>query len=342
MSTQLSDTPLRPDEQLASATSELIPPPGARPPSVFWPWLGGSLLVGVVIVGVVTYATWNWLNSVQQGIAANQPAYTLTTLNVQRSSLYEGLNITLVNVEYAPSFGDDVVHTGPATVRVDLRIHNPTSAAVAIAYYDVARLLAPHLQPIAPANLNLAGTLAAGATISGWLDFPVRGQMALNSLRLQIGNATTHEQLVTIPVSGPFHGNQFSSRTYRPALTVNYYFKGWQLPGYYLTYHLSGVEVLYAYNGVQVSAGQQFYILFFSVDNPNGADVHPGWGNDYIRLRFSSLHTPVDSTLPSDFKPNARHITGHVAFVAPANLQALTIVFLRQAIAGGDPYPISW
>jgi hypothetical protein len=250
--------------------------------------------------------------------------------------------MTLVNVEYAPFFSDDVVHAGQATVRVNMRIHNPLSSAVAIAYYDVARLLAPHLQPIAPSNLNLTGTLAAGATRSGWLDFPASGKIVLNSLKLQVGNAATHEQLVMIPLSGAFNANRFNSRTYNPSLTVNYYFKGWQLPGYYLTYHLTGVEVLYAYNGVQVSAGQQFYILSFSVDNPNGADVHPGWGNDYIRLRFSNLQTPVDSTLPSDFKPNVRHVTGHVAFVAPAGLHALTIVFLRQAVAGGDPYALSW
>lgn len=342
MSKQLWDIPLRPDEQLATSTSDRLPALKRMQPSAFWPWLGGLLLVGLVIVGIVTYATWNWLHSVQSGIDANQPSSTLATLNVQRTALYAGLGITLVNVAYAPSFSDDAIHAGPAAVRVNVRIHNPTSGAVAIAYYDAARLLVPHQRPIAPANLNLAGSVAAGATRSGWLDFPASGQIELNSLMLQVGNAAMHEQLITIPVSGAFHADQYSPRMYHPALTVNYYFKGWQLPGYYLTYHLTGVEVQYAYNGVQVSAGQQFYILNFSVDNPNGADVHPGWGNDYLRLRFSSLHTPVDSTLPGDFKPGARHITGHVVFAAPAGLRALTIVFLRQAVAGGDPYPISW
>jgi len=313
-----------------------------RQPSVFWPWLGGLLLVGLVIVGIVTYAVWNWLNNVQSGINANQPSYTLSTVNVQRSSLYAGLSVTLVNVQYAPFFSDDVVHAGPAIVRVNVRIHNPTSGAVAVAYYDIARLLVPNQQPIAPTNLNLAGSVRAGATQSGWIDFPATGKVELNSLKLQFGNAATHEQLVTIPVTGAFDANQFASHTYHPALTVNYYFKGWQLPGYYLNYHLTSVDVQYAYNGIQVSAGQQFYILNFSVDNPNGATVSPGWGNDYIRLQFGSLRTPVDSTLPSGFKPNARHVTGHVTFAGPAGLHSLTIVFLRQAVAGGDPYPVSW
>jgi hypothetical protein len=342
MSKQLSDVPLQPDEQLASLSSSRLPVLKGRQVSVFWPWLGGLLLVGLVIVSVVTYATWNWLHTVQNGIAATQPSSTLATLNVQRTSLYAGLSITLVSVASAPSFGDDVVRAAAATVRVNVRVHNPTSGGVAMAYYDIARLLVPQQQPIAPANLNLVGSLAPGATRTGWLDFPISGQIRLASLKLQLGNVATHEQLVTIPMSGAFHAGQFNDRTYHLALTVNYYFKGWQLPGYYLSYHLTEVAVQYAYNGVQVSAGQQFYILYFSVDNPNGADVHPGWGNDYIRLRFSNLRTPADSTLPGDFKPNARHITGHVAFSAPADLRSLTVVFLRQAVAGGDPYSISW
>lgn len=313
-----------------------------RQPSVFWPWLGGLLLVGLVIVGIVTFAVWNWLNNVQNGINANQPSYTLSTLNVQRSSLYAGLNVTLVSVQYAPSFSDDLVRAGSAIVRVNVRIHNPTTGTVAIAYYDVARLLVRGQQPIAPANLNLKGTVPAGATQSGWIDFPATGKVELNSLKLQFGNMATREQLMAIPVSGAFNANQFASRTYHPGLAVNYYFKGWQLPGYYLNYRLTSVDVQYAYNGLQVGSGQQFYVLNFSVDNPNGATVHPGWGNDYIRLQLGGLRPPVDSTLPVEFKPNAQRVTGHVTFVGPANLRNLTIVFLRQAVAGGDAYPISW
>jgi len=313
-----------------------------RQPSVFWPWLGGLLLVGLVIVVIVTFAVWNWLNNVQSGINANQPLYTLSTLNVQRSSLYAGLNVTLVNVQYAPSFSDDFVRAGPAVVRVNVRVHNPTTAAIAIPYYDVARLLIPGQQPVAPVNLNLAGTFQAGATRSGWIDFPATGKVELNSLKFQVGNMATHEQLVTIPVTGAFNANQFASRTYHPSLTVYYYFQGWKVPAYTLTYHLTSVNVQYAYNGIQAGSGQQFYTLNFSVDNPNGATVGPGWGNDYLRLQFSSLRTPVDSTLPSSFKPDAQHVTGHVTFAAPTGLHSLTIVFLRQAVAGGDPYPISW
>lgn len=334
---------MRPDEQIAPSTTGSMPAlKRKKQPAVFWPWLGGLLLVGLVIVVVVTYVAWNWLNNVQKGINAVQPSHALSTLNVQRSSFYADLNITLINVQYATSFGDDPIHPGPATVRMALRVHNPTGGAIAIAYYDVARLLVPGEQPIAPTNLTLAGTLKAGATQSGWIDFPVPAGTALKNLKLQFGNAATHEQLVAIPVSGAYDANQYASHTYHPALTVYYYFKGWQLPGYTLTYRLTGVDVQYAYNGTQVGNGQQFYILDFSVDNPNGASVSPGWGNDYVRLQLNGLRTPIDATLPDTFKPNAQHVTGHVAFTAPAGLHSLTIVFLHQAVAGGDFYSISW
>lgn len=334
---------MRPDEQIAPSTTGSMPAlkkKKQRP--VFWPWLGGLLLIGLIIVVVVTTIARNWLNSVQNGINAAQPSVSLSTVNVQRSSYYASLNITLVNAQYATSFSDDTIHSGSAMVRMTLRVHNPTSNAIAIAYYDVTRLLVPGQQPITPTNLTLDGNPKAGATQTGWIDFPVPARTALNNLKLQLGNAATHEQLVVIPVSGTYNANQYVSHTYHPGLTVYYYFKGWQLPAYTLTYHLTSVDVQYAYNGIQVGSGQQFYILNFSVDNPNGASVNPGWAHDYVRLQINGLRTPVDATLPDTFKPNAQHVTGHVVFAAPAGMHALTVAFLRQAVAGYDSYPISW
>lgn len=343
MSKQLSDAPLKPDEQIAPATTGNLPAPETKKqPAVFWPWLGGLLLVGLVIVVVITSIVWNWLNSVQKGINAAKPTVALASLNVQRSSYYAGLNITLLNAQYATSFSDDLIHSSPATVRVTLRVHNPTKSTIALACYDDVRLLVPGQKPIAPTNLNLTSAPQPGATQTGWLDFPVSSRTALNSLKLQLGNAAVHEQLVVIPVSGPYNANQYVPHTYHPALTVYYYFKGWLLPPYTLTYHLTSVDVQYAYNGVQVGSGQQFYVLNFSVDNPNGASVAPGWAHDYVRLQTNGLRTPIDATLPDTFKPNAQNVTGRVVFSAPAGMRALTIVFLRQAVAGGDPYPISW
>jgi hypothetical protein len=340
MSKQLSDSPLKPDEQIAvSTTTGSLPAIPKRQPAVFWPWLGALLLVGLFIVGIVTFTAWNWLNNVRNTINAFQPTSNVTTVNVQRSVPYADLNVTLTDLQSAPSFNDDPIHAGHAVVRASLSVHNPTSNSIAIAYYDVVRLLVAKQPPVTPANLNLSSALAAGATTSGWVDFPAASNTDLSKLTLQLGNAAIHETLVVIPASGAFNASQYTLHTYHPSLTVNYYFQGWQIPAYYLYYHLTSVDVRYSYNGVQASAGQQFYVLNFSVDNPNGVSVAPGWGNDYVRL---DNRTPVDATLPSIFKANAQHVTGHVTFAAPAGMHALNIVFLRQAVPGGDNHPVSW
>jgi hypothetical protein len=343
MSKQLSDTPVKPDEQITSSSTGSLPVFKKREPAVFWPWLGGLLVVGLVIAGIVTFSVWNWLNNLQRGIGANTPSSSVTSVSVGRSILYGDLNITWTDVQYTSSFNDDPIHAGEATARVSLKITNSTPNTIVIAYYDVVRLLVPGKQPIVPTNLNLSAAPQKGSTQSGWIDFPVGKGLNLQSLKLQFGNAATNEVLETIPITGSYDPNQYNPRTVHPSLNVAYYFQGWHLPGYTLNYHLSSLEIRYAYNGVAAKAGSQYYVLNFTVDNPNDATVAPGLGFDYLRLALNGGNRPpMDNSLPASFKANAHGVAGHVVFQAPANLHNLTVVFLRQASPGGDPYPISW
>lgn len=342
MSRQLSDTPVQPDEQVRSSTTGGIPVIKKKRPAVFWPWLGALLIVGLVIVGVVTLSVWNWLNDLQQGIGGNQPSSSISTVNVGRSAIYADLNVTLVNVQDAAFFSDDPIHAGQATVRATVRVNNSTANTVVITYYDVARLLVPGHQPVAPTNLNLSAAPQAKTTQTGWIDFPVAKNIDLNSLQLLFGNAATNEMLVSIPVAGKYNPSQYSGHLYHPSLTVTYYFQGWHLPAYNLTYRLSSVNVSNSYNGVETKNGQQYYTLNFAVDNPNQASVAPGYGYDYLRLALSGGNRyPMDNTLPNSFKPNAHGVSGHVTFVGPAGMHTLNIVFLKQAVPGWDSYSTS-
>ncbi len=306
MSKQLADMPVRPDEQVAvpAATTGSMPRlQQKKEPAIFWPWLGGMLVVGLVIVGIVTFSVWNWLNTVQPGMGgSSQSAAPVSTVNVGRSITYADLNVTWNSAQYTTSFTDDPIHAGAATMRVMLTVNNPTSNAIVITYYDVVRLLVPGQQPIVPTNLDLSAALQKGASQSGWIDFPVAQGTNLNTLKLQLGSAATSELLVTIPVTGSYNAAQYQPRTYHPALSLTYYFKGWNIPGYDLTYHLAGVDVRDSYNGTETKTGQQYYTLHFTVDNPNGVVVSPGLGFDYIRLAFNGGNRPpVDNTLPASF-----------------------------------------
>jgi hypothetical protein len=140
-----------------------------------------------------------------------------------------------------------------------------------------------------------------------------------------------------IPLKGSFDPTHFFNKSSRQSLVISYNFNGNPL-----TYHLKSVDVLYAYKGNQVQDGQQFYVLNFQVDNPNGIDVAPGFGYDYIRLVVQGYsQSPTDSTLPATFKRGAHGVSGQVVFAAQAKMRTLTIGFRSQVGASQQNYDVN-
>ena len=292
-------------------------------------------MCGIVVLIFATSLSTGWFHRLSAIINPATTPLTITTLGIQRGAPYAGLDYTLVNAQAASSFPDDPIHSGVAVVRLNLTVANHTIGAASVLYYDAARLIAPKLAPIEPTNVTLSADPAPGTSQSGWIDFAVSQPVQLAALKLQLGSMSQRESLVTIPFTGSFDPAQYADRTVHQSLTVNYYFP-YYAPNL-LYYHLTAVEVRYDYNGSQAKAGQQFYVLDFQVDNPNGSTVSPGLGYDYIRVVIGgSPRPPDDSTLPYGFKGNAHHVGGHVAFSAPAGLHALTIEFLVQYGNGGS------
>lgn len=339
MSELLTDVPTSSAEQSAPSTPSRRRQ--KRQPAVFWPWLGGLLGVGLIIVLVVTYAASNWFNGLQHS-TGTQVAAPIVTMNVQRSAVYADLHITLLSVQGATTFSDDLIRMGPATIRVNLRVVNSTKTAQGLAYYDVARLLVPTRQPLVPSNLNLSALLLSGATQTGWLDFPVAKNTVLKTLVFQLGNSPLGETLVTIPVSGSYTAGQYDNHLYTVNVNIHYLYQGFRVPAYWLYYHLKSVETRYSYNGVEASAGNQYYLLNFTVDNPNRVQVQPGFGYDYIRLEVNGSHrTAQDNSLPYGFSANERGLSGYVVFEGPANLHTLFVAFLFQARPGWTTYTVT-
>jgi hypothetical protein len=175
------------------------------------------------------------------------------------------------------------------------------------------------------------------AGIHGWLDFPVPPGVQLASLKLQLGSAVLNETLVVLPMSGLFHPDQYAGTHTIVSMPIYYTFEGSTL-----TYHLNSIDARYSYNGSEARAGQEFYILNFTVDNPNGNDVSPGFGFDYVRLVINGVNRPpIDNTLPYTFKAGTQGTGGHVTYVAPAGLTSLTIGFLLQLVAGQTNYQVN-
>jgi hypothetical protein len=303
-------------------------------------WFSLTLVIiaGLVISGVIALII-NYLlkNTHFFPAMTNTALPAVTTLNVQRTSLYAGLEITVKNAQYASSFADDDIPSSSGVVRLNMQITNPTANPVGVLYYDVARLLAPHMQPFIPSNVHLSDEVQPNKIDTGWIDFSLPGRVQLDTLSLQLGSASLHETMVVIPLQGSFDPTHFFNKSFPQSLLVPYNFNG-----NLLSYHLKLVDVLYAYQGNQAKAGQQFYVFNFLVDNPNGIDVAPGFGYDYIRLVVQGYsQPPSDSTLPATFKRGSHSVSGQVVFAAPAKMKALTIGFRSQSGGSQQNYVVN-
>ncbi len=336
MAEKISTTSSELDSGNKTAVQRFVALPKISKPSKLWLWISSLLIIGLIILGSVSFITWRWLSNLQVSLQGISTQPTITTFSVQRSITYADLTITVLNAQYAISFPDDTIQSGPAVVRLNMGVTNKTTDPVYVIYYDVARLLVPKLNPIAPSNLQLSTGPKPGSSETGWIDFPVAKGIQLATLKLQLGSAGLGETLVTIPFSGAFDPNRYAGRTSHQSVAFSYDFAG-----YTLIYHLNSVDIRYSYRGTQSKAGQQFYVLNFSVDNNNGAAVSPGYGFNYIRLVVKGYNQPpYDSTLPYGFKAGAHGVAGRVVYTAPAGLKTLTIVFLLQDVEGQENFSV--
>jgi hypothetical protein len=320
-----------------TSAKRILYPPRNSKPSKLWLWIISLLIIGIVILGVVSNITWNWLTSVHVTLGAGSSQPAITTFNVQRTGTYANLSFTVLNAQYATSFTNDAIQSGPALVRLNLRVTNKSSDQISVIYYDIARLLVPGSKPIAPTYVQLSTGPKPGSSDVGWIDFPVINEVQLSTLKLQLGSLPLRETPLIIPFSGSYDANHFAGKTYHQTLTIWYDFSGNTL-----LYHLISVNVLYAYRGSQAKVGQQFYVLNFTVDNNNGVMVSPGFGFDYIRLIINGYNTPpIDNTLPYGFNAGAHGVAGRVVYLGPAGLKMLNFAFLLQIVQGQDTYSVN-
>ena len=325
------------DSDFNTSAKRMFTPPGDPKPSSIWLWITSLLLIGVVVLSAVGYITWNWLKNVQVTVGAGNTQPAITTFNVQRTGFYGDLYFTVLNAQYASTFQNDPIQTGQAILRVNMRVINKSPLPVSIIYYEVARLLVPGAKPISPTNVSLSTSPNPGSSEIGWIDFPVSKGVKLAALKLQLGSVPLGEALLVIPFSGPFDANSFVGKTSPQSFTFDYSFEG-----YVLVYHLTNVDMLYAYRGAQSKIGQQYYVLNFKVDNNNGVTVSPGFGYDYIRLMVNGYNTPpIDNTLPYGFKAGAQGVEGRVVYMAPAGLKTLSFAFLLQLVPGWNTYSVN-
>ncbi len=336
MAEKTSTTSKELDVVKKTAVQRYVAPPKISKPPKLWPLISGLIIIGLIVLGSVSFLSWKWISNLQVSLQGTSTKPTIATFSVQRSITYADLTITILNAQYATSFPDDTIQSGPTVVRLNMSVMNKTTDQVYVIFYDVARLLVPKLNPIAPSNLQLSTGPKPGSSETGWIDFPVAKGIQLTTLKLQLGSAALGETLVTIPFSGAFDPNRYAGRSSHQSSAFSYDFAGNTL-----IYHLDSVDIRYSYRGTESKAGQQFYVLNFSVDNNNGVAVLPGYGFNYVRLVVNGYNQPpYDSTLPYGFKAGAQGVAGRVVYTAPAGLQTLNIVFLLQEVEGQENFNV--
>lgn len=331
-----SKPPLSRPREKPLVSAPLIVPAESKP-RMLWLRFSSILIVGVVLLGIGSFIALGLLKNFRDSLNPAATPVPITTFNVHRNATYAGLNFTVISVQYASTFADDDIHSSKGLVRLNMIVANKSPDHINVIYYDIARLLVAHGNPIAPTNVNLSVDPAPNTSASGWIDFPVSSALPLSSLKLQMGSTALGETLVTIPFSGAFDASRYNDRTSQQGQALNYSFHG-QL----LIYHLVSVDIRYSYQGVQAKAGQQYYSFNFRVDNPNSASVSPGFGFDYLRLVLDgSERPPLINTLPYTFNANTQGTSGRVVFVAPSGLKTLTLDFLVQYGSGGTNYTVT-
>src|SRR5581483_2556620 len=298
---------------------------------VSWIWFTLVIILAIVIVSVVSSIVTPWIKSLHFPAAPGTTQQVITTLNVQRTAAYAGLDITVVSAQYAVAFADDTIHSGFAIVRLTMQVANHSGDEAHVLYCSCAHLLVPKQSAISPTNTNLSVGPRPNTSESGWIDFPVPKGIQLDMLSLQLGSTTLNESLVTIPFKGAFDPGRYTDKSSQQNVTFSYTFIPRPYTVYVLTYHITRVDIRFAYQGNQCKTGQKFYIISFKVDNPYGVDVTPGWAYDYVRLVVNGYsQAPLDSTLPDTFKARASGTGGQVVFAAPAGMHPLTIGLLPQ------------
>ena len=126
--------------------------------SKLWFWTILLLVIGIIIVSVVSLNAANWLKNVQiPGVGVQTPtAIPVNTLNVQRTALYDDVDMTVVNAQYAVYFPNDDIHQGQVTVRLNMHIANHSTTQSNLVYYDIARLIGPNIPSLIPTNTSLS------------------------------------------------------------------------------------------------------------------------------------------------------------------------------------------
>ena len=110
-------------------------------------------------------------NNSSNGSITTQPP--ITTVQINQTVPYSGVDITIVSVQQSKAFLDDLDAGTNGVVRLTIKENNKSTSSSNYLYGDSARLILPDKTSVAPANEQQYSGPDAGVSRTNWLDFPV-------------------------------------------------------------------------------------------------------------------------------------------------------------------------
>jgi hypothetical protein len=262
--------------------------------------------------------------------SASQPP--ITTMPVNSTVTYAGVDITVLNAQQSQSFLNDPHTSNDGMVRLNLQAQNKTSVQENWSYYNIAQMLLPGKGSTKPTYVKEKIGIAPGATQTSFVDFAVPTGDKISQLTLQLGAA--NEAQMDIPLTGQANLNKYQPQTSRINGQMLYFGLNWNL-----TSATSSLSL----NGQQASKGMRYLTLTLKVDNTLTQIAITGSPYDYIGLKSGQTTiSPSDSTLPVSFAKGETGKAGTVTFLAPQNSAAFTLLLLAQAKDPGDQASIDF
>lgn len=275
------------------------------------------LLAVLLVLGVASYVVINMLGVHLPGTGGPPP---ITTTTINETVPYAGVDITIVKAEQAASFADDPHSAGDGMVRLSLQAQNKGSTAVPLDYANGARLLLPGRAVVLPTYVKGSGSIAAGATQTGVLDFAVPGGDKVSQLVLRLGKP--NEAQMDIPLTGNANLSQYQPKTEQLNGQMVYFGLNWTL---------TGITTSLSIDGRQAPAGMRYLVAAVKIDSTLSQTAITGPSYDYARLKYgSTLVGPQNSTVPVSFDAGVTGQMGALTFLVPQNSSSFTFILLSQ------------
>ena len=278
------------------------------------------LLIGLLLlIGTISYVAAGLLGARLPGFEATQPP--ISTMSINSSFSYAGVDLTVVNAQQSKSFLDDPNTSTDGMLRVAIQAADKTPVSVSWNYANIAQLVLPGKTIIKPAYVNAPLALAPGKTQTNIVDFAVSASDTIAQLTLRIGAA--NEAQMDIPLTGKADLSAYAPKT-TPLNGQMLYFG--------LNWTLKSATTSLSIPGQQAARDMHYVILTLSVNNTLSQVAITGSPYDYARLQFGNTTvSPKDSTLPVSFKTGVSGDTGTLSFLIPQKNTAFTLILLPQS-----------